>query len=449
MNVMTPSMPSVATVPDAASTPDSPLTPLGAQIFAAMFAALMPKVQPPVPPPVAATELAETADSDAPEKGKVGVDDPSDDAGVELAMETAIAALTAARVPAGDLARQLASLDPALQEKLARVVQSMKEAGHDVSMTEPLPFRAGTTPLLTPPSASVDATAGTVDLLVDGKAGKPEAYAKLLTLLQAEGLQTLNGADSRALQQSGVKILKVQTDASPPSIPSPLPSLPPNSALSRSAAPPPASVVIAASTNAVATAIAGKGDKGAAAAPTPQPLGTPAITALAAAAFQEMAGDGMGHKRRDTPEDLKGLGLQTPLGPGGTSVTSTPQRTDAVETLSAAAPLNIAQRVLDATPDSPARPLSQITMSLDSSDRVQVVMRGPAVTAAIDVVDPTVAQQLVAREGELTRALARHSLDMDALTVRASEPGDGHLDSRHRGQRDTRRHQNPNGGRTP
>ena len=70
-----------------------------------------------------------------------------------------------------------------------------------------------------------------------------------------------------------------------------------------------------------------------------------------------------------------------------------------------------AAKLIAAFEDAPARPLSQITMSVDAgngtTDRVQLAMRGSSLNATIDAADPRAAQTMTARSDELVRALSR------------------------------------------
>ncbi|HVX41871.1 MAG TPA: hypothetical protein VHB25_20085, partial [Gemmatimonadaceae bacterium] len=83
-----------------------------------------------------------------------------------------------------------------------------------------------------------------------------------------------------------------------------------------------------------------------------------------------------------------------------------------------------AERIMSTLDSAPARPLSQITMSLDTgsgtSDRVQVAMRGSSLNATIDAADPRAAHAMSARADELVRALNHDGIEVDSLRVRAA-----------------------------
>jgi hypothetical protein len=83
-----------------------------------------------------------------------------------------------------------------------------------------------------------------------------------------------------------------------------------------------------------------------------------------------------------------------------------------------------AAQIIAAYQDAPARPLSQITMAVDSgngiTDRVQIAMRGSSLNAAIDAGDARGAEAMRARADELVRSLTRDGIDVEALRVRAA-----------------------------
>jgi uncharacterized protein YcbK (DUF882 family) len=82
-----------------------------------------------------------------------------------------------------------------------------------------------------------------------------------------------------------------------------------------------------------------------------------------------------------------------------------------------------AERIM-AAQDAPARPLSQIVMSVDTgngtTDRIQVALRGSTVSATIDAADHHAANAMRAHSEELVRSLTRDGVDVDSLRVRAA-----------------------------
>jgi hypothetical protein len=110
------------------------------------------------------------------------------------------------------------------------------------------------------------------------------------------------------------------------------------------------------------------------------------------------------------------------------SLTSTFSLTDlAPATPVAATGSNAAERVatvMAAIEDAPARPLSQITMSVDAgngaADRVHVALRGASVNTTIDTADLRTAQTMSAKSDELVRSLNRDGLEVESLRVRSA-----------------------------
>jgi hypothetical protein len=82
-----------------------------------------------------------------------------------------------------------------------------------------------------------------------------------------------------------------------------------------------------------------------------------------------------------------------------------------------------AERIM-AAQDAPARPLSQIVMSVDAgngaADRIQVALRGSTVSATIDVADHHTANAMRAHSDDLVRSLTRDGVDVDSLRVRTT-----------------------------
>jgi hypothetical protein len=80
--------------------------------------------------------------------------------------------------------------------------------------------------------------------------------------------------------------------------------------------------------------------------------------------------------------------------------------------------------VIAAREDAPARPLSQIVMSVDAgngtTDRIQLNLRGASLNATIDAGDQRAAHAMSARSGELVRTLTREGMDVESLQVRAA-----------------------------
>jgi len=83
-------------------------------------------------------------------------------------------------------------------------------------------------------------------------------------------------------------------------------------------------------------------------------------------------------------------------------------------------------QIIAAYQDAPARPLSQITMNVDSgngvTDKVQIALRGSSLNAAIDAGDTRGAEVMRTRADELVKALTKDGIDVESLRVRAAAP---------------------------
>ncbi len=85
-----------------------------------------------------------------------------------------------------------------------------------------------------------------------------------------------------------------------------------------------------------------------------------------------------------------------------------------------------AARMIAAVEDAPARPLSQISVAVDAgngaTDRIQLSLRGTSLDATINAADPRAAQAMSGRADELARALTRDGIDLQSLHVRSATP---------------------------
>jgi uncharacterized protein YcbK (DUF882 family) len=84
-----------------------------------------------------------------------------------------------------------------------------------------------------------------------------------------------------------------------------------------------------------------------------------------------------------------------------------------------------AERIM-AAQDGPARPLSQIVMSVDAgngaTDRIQVGLRGSTVSATIDTADHRAADAMRVHSDDLVRSLTKDGIDVDSVRVRSTAP---------------------------
>ncbi len=104
-------------------------------------------------------------------------------------------------------------------------------------------------------------------------------------------------------------------------------------------------------------------------------------------------------------------------------------RGDGVTRTEAPTPVNMTDRVARAMEirDAAAeRPLSSVLLRLDhpegGEDRIRIDLRGHSVSTVMDVRDPVAADRLATHAPELSRALAQHGLEPEAVTIRAIRP---------------------------
>jgi len=84
-----------------------------------------------------------------------------------------------------------------------------------------------------------------------------------------------------------------------------------------------------------------------------------------------------------------------------------------------------AERIM-AAQDAPARPLSEIVLSVDAgngtTDRIQVALRGSTVSATIDAADHRAADAMRVHSDDLVRSLTKDGVDVETVRVRSSAP---------------------------
>ena len=169
--------------------------------FASLFAgAAQALVQRPVPlaeNPEGTSKLDASSDAENVEEG----DDTGDVGDADKSDPT----------PNG-IDRSVAALDPALQERLGRVMARMREeTGHEVQVGETYRSqsrqnslyaqgRSAPGPIVTWTQSSKHTTGRAVDLVVDGGSAGSDAYAALRRIATQEGLRTLGERDPGHLE---------------------------------------------------------------------------------------------------------------------------------------------------------------------------------------------------------------------------------------------------------
>ncbi len=397
--------------------------------FAGILAGVMNAAAPAIDAkqkPTGTSELDGKGDDDAPD-GTASTSGSTSDPKAGTSATTATTSVT-------DVVRSIAALDPQLQAKLARVMDRMRaETGHDVHVVETYRSQARQNalyeqgretpgPVVTWTQSSKHTQGRAVDVTLDGGAAGPDAYAALQRIAREEGLRTLGARDPGHLELSGTTGAANDASASIPNRPVdataqgdgrvPITNLSKFAQVSRVAA------------VATTAAVAQPARVANVAKPT---------SATAVAPVNDSKSHTSGGGARSDTSDRGASGqpqARTPYSALGTTIaargstTFTPAATGSDVGSTAAAR---AEKILAALDSAPARPVTQITMAVDTgsgaSDRVQVAMRGSAVNTTIDAADPRAAQAMSTRADELVRALNRDGIEVDSLRVRAASTG--------------------------
>jgi len=357
-------------------------------------------------------------------------------------------------VPSGSgVERSIAALDPALQEKLGRVMARMRdETGHDVAVGETYRSqsrqnvlfaqgRSSPGPVVTWTQSSKHTQGRAVDLLIDGGSAGRDVYATLRRIAGEEGLRSLGERDPGHLELPAELPRAIATRATsatnrPPAVIATTPVMPAD-------APAPAAAIatvarVAPPARAVDTGIAKPADV-ARVASVPRPSvsnsltraaspqeNAPAQPNIAVSANRATAGNqrfGANSEERSqqgaTDRDGTQFGAAYGMGRRASEFT--------VPTIVAANPTSAAHRAADvmaAREDAPAKALSQIVMAVDAgngtTDRIQLDLRGSSLNAKIDTGDLHAAHEMGARKSELVSALTRDGLDVESLEVRVA-----------------------------
>jgi hypothetical protein len=349
--------------------------------------------------------------------------------------------------------RSIAALDPALQEKLGRVMARMRdETGHDVAVGETYRSqsrqnvlfaqgRSSPGPVVTWTQSSKHTQGRAVDLLIDGGSAGRDVYATLRRIAGEEGLRSLGERDPGHLELPAELPRAIATRATsatnrPPAVIATTPVMPAD-------APAPAASVatvarVAPPARAVDTGIARPADVArvasvarpmvtssltrAAALPQPAPVQLNIVgLANRAPAGDQRFGANSEERSQQNASDRDGTPYGAAYGIGKRASEFT------VPNVVATTATSTTQRVVDvvaAREDAPARPLSQIVMSVDAgngtTDRIQLDLRGSSLNAKIDTGDLHAAHEMGARKSELVRALTRDGLEVESLEVRAA-----------------------------
>jgi uncharacterized protein YcbK (DUF882 family) len=372
------------------------------------------------------------------------------------------ATTAAADASTDDIIQSTTALDPELQAKLARVASRVRdETGQDVKVAETyrsqgrqdaLYAQGRETPgqVVTWTHNSKHTQGRAVDLVLDSAPSGFDAYKTLQRIAQEEGLRTLGAKDPGHLELPGPNgAVATQADVTPGAANDVTPSIPVEPAdasgpgqvsiarlaqvaqVAQVSVARPAEVARVANVATIANVakVQAPGTRGApdsniVTAPQPKHLAT-ADAQNAAQQFSGSAnGDSTSEERGGTSSEQRGkysaLAAAVALREGASFQSAIQDVTPTAGTSAA----DRAARLLAAYEDAPARPLSQITMSVDAgngtTDRIQVAMRGASLNATIDAADSHGAQVMNSRADELVRALSKDGVTVDSLHVRAA-----------------------------
>lgn len=362
---------------------------------------------------------------------------------------------------ADEIVQSTAALDPELQAKLARVAARMRdEAGTDVKVAETyrsqgrqnaLFAQGRETPgdIVTWTRNSKHTQGRAVDLMLDGGPQGFDAYKTLQRIAQEEGLRTLGAKDPGHLELPG-NVTSAQARVLPGAANDANTSLPVEPAdatgpgqvsIARiaqvaqvaevSAVAKPAEVAhVATVANVAKVQAPGMNADGNIKSPQPKHVAGPTVADAAKAenAAQRFSGDASADSNAEERGSKSGgrggygaLAAAVAMRESASLFHGAIQ--DAAST-GGLSPADRAARIISMYEDAPARPLSQITMSVDSGngtmDRIQVALRGSSLNATIDAADAHGAQTMNSRADELVRALSKDGLSVESLHVRAA-----------------------------
>jgi D-alanyl-D-alanine carboxypeptidase. len=364
------------------------------------------------PKPAPAEPKDGTSELDGPDAKEDAKDEKSSDGS-----KRSDAAAAATTDPVDGIVRSVAALDAALQSKLARVMERVRnETGHDATVTETVRsqarqdelFAQGRTmpgPVVTWTRASKHTEGRAVDLVLDGGKASPDAYAALQRIAKEEGLRTLGERDPGHLE------LPTSVDAPPAnaaSIPASQASITRLAQVAQIArvagVDRPSAVASVARVASVATV-----------------ANAHAVRGVAARTEQSSSRTGGG----DSGAQNNQRGGYGSLGSSSGFQTMTAAATPTIDPAAAASTASAerADRIMSAIENAAPQALSHISMAVDagngSTDRIHVALRGSSLNATIDASDPRAAHAMANRSDELVRALTRDGVDVESVRVRS------------------------------
>ena len=130
------------------------------------------------------------------------------------------------------------------------------------------------------------------------------------------------------------------------------------------------------------------------------------------------ASQGFNSDRHASDRDTAGYSAVSLRGPAPTQFSIAEVATQMISTAT-----QRAEQIM-AAQDAPARPLSQIVISVDAgngaSDRIQVALHGSTVSATIDAGDHHAADAMRVHSDDLVRSLTKDGVDVDSVRIRST-----------------------------
>ena len=320
-----------------------------------------------------------------------------------------------------DVDHAVGDLDPALQEKIARVMQRVQdETGSDVQVAETYRtqsrqnalFAQGRDtagPVVTWTKNSKHTQGRAVDLLLDGGAAGTDAYQTLQRIASEEGLRTLGAKDPGHIELPGNAAPLAASDAT-----STTPSEPADATGSGQV-----SIARLAQMARVADVKVEQPAQVARVAQVATVAG-PALAALRAAKSSHGSSSSDSGAQSDSRSGYGALGAAVAM----RSEASAQFPTEALTAATGSTAAERTEKILAAMDSAPVRPLSQITMAVDggngTTDRIHLAMRGSSLNTTMDVSDARLAQALTTHGDDLVRSLNKDGIQLDSLRVRAA-----------------------------
>ncbi len=377
------------------------------------------------------------------------------------------------RDPSPSIDRSIAALDPALQERLGRVMARMREeTGHEVQVGETYRSqsrqntlyaqgRSAPGPVVTWTQSSMHTKGRAVDLLVDGGSAGSDAYAALRRIASQEGLRTLGQRDPGHLElpsnvsQPGASQIANETTLEgaigSAAVSKPMASVTTatvdastNSAsgatVAEQASPTVAHAAQIAPTARVANVkvdrpadvarVAAVARPGVASSVTRAPAAQHTAPAQASAIANQASGrnqqSGANPEERSQQNtgDRDGTAYGIAYGAGRRAGTEFAIPNIIASASAGTSAAHRAAEIIATREDAPARPLSQIVIAVDAgngtTDRIQLDLRGSSLNATIDAGDQRAAHAMGEHKSELVRTLTRDGLDVESLEIRAT-----------------------------